>query len=392
MHKTKTSEKQTEFSTGMKRDTDESKPRFDLIQPLNLPYQEQMLTRWADLMARGCKHYGDRNWEKARTLEELARFIASAARHFEQWITGETDEDHAVAVFFNITGAEYVKWQLEKEKAGSPLEKTIHTVEALKKLFTDNVPFTMQGPMERMFKRMAQEDSKFKLSEIEAQLMNPINSDIAESNLSALKQPINKLRFFLDMDGVICDFVSGALKALNEAFDKYYTTEWYADTFGKWETNELYKISERTFWNTIHKVPDFWINLKPLPWAQLLYNKLSALGEVTIITTPSDDPNCAAQKIQWLRKHFNIKAPDAFIGGKKYFMAGNGILIDDNQNNIKRFIEAGGEAILIPSSWNDSACDFEIVWSVIQKYLDNRELIKKPNYHYHVMATDPLKK
>lgn len=69
-----------------------------------------MLVRWAELMGRGAIKYGERNWEKARTAEELARFKASAFRHLVQWFFGlNKEEDHAAAVFFNVAGAEYVR-------------------------------------------------------------------------------------------------------------------------------------------------------------------------------------------------------------------------------------------------------------------------------------------
>ncbi len=54
---TKDSGKRQQFDTGMQRDTQDGKPRFDLIAPLDLPYEEQMLTRWAKLMARGAAKY-----------------------------------------------------------------------------------------------------------------------------------------------------------------------------------------------------------------------------------------------------------------------------------------------------------------------------------------------
>lgn len=72
-----------------------------------------MLVRWAELMGRGAEKYGERNWEKASTEEELERFKASGARHMVQWFYGmNPEEDHAAAVFFNISGAEYVKARL----------------------------------------------------------------------------------------------------------------------------------------------------------------------------------------------------------------------------------------------------------------------------------------
>ena len=75
-----------------------------------------MIYRWADLLARGAIKYTKRNWERAKTNEELERYYASAARHFAQWMSGLTDEDHAAAVIFNIQGAEYTIWRMKNEK------------------------------------------------------------------------------------------------------------------------------------------------------------------------------------------------------------------------------------------------------------------------------------
>jgi len=113
---TKDSGKRKQFVSGMQRDTNEGKPRFELITPLQLPYEESMLYRWASLMARGAAKYDDRNWEKAEGEEELNRFKESAFRHFMQAMCGETDEDHLAAVMFNLQGWAYVEWKLKNEK------------------------------------------------------------------------------------------------------------------------------------------------------------------------------------------------------------------------------------------------------------------------------------
>jgi hypothetical protein len=109
---TKDSGEREEYSTGMQRDVNDGKPRFDLIMPAELPYGEQLLTRWAQLLQRGAVKYNPRNWEKAATREELDRFRESAFRHFLQWFCGESDEDHAAACLFNISGAELVSWRM----------------------------------------------------------------------------------------------------------------------------------------------------------------------------------------------------------------------------------------------------------------------------------------
>lgn len=117
-YETKDSGAQVEFSSGMKRDVQDGKPRFGLITPACMPYEEQYLTRIAMLMTRGAEKYGDRNWEVACTPEELERAKQSAFRHFMQWFCGENDEDHAAAVAFNIQAAEMVKWKLKTNAEG----------------------------------------------------------------------------------------------------------------------------------------------------------------------------------------------------------------------------------------------------------------------------------
>ena len=92
-----------QFDSGMVRDITEGKVRYDLV--LDGP----MFERWAEHLTKGAQKYAPRNWMKAEGEAELARFRESAFRHFLQWFRGDTDEDHASAVFFNINGAEYVK-------------------------------------------------------------------------------------------------------------------------------------------------------------------------------------------------------------------------------------------------------------------------------------------
>lgn len=110
---TKDSGKRQSYNSGMVRDVQAGKPDFFLLLT-DQPYKEQMVTRWAALMARGADKYGRRNWQLASSEEELERFKSSAFRHFIQWMSGENDEDHASAVFFNINAAEYVKSKTAK--------------------------------------------------------------------------------------------------------------------------------------------------------------------------------------------------------------------------------------------------------------------------------------
>lgn len=104
---TKDSGERQEFSTGMKRDTQTDKPRYDLIGS-----GWHLIKRWAELVGRGAVKYGELNFEKAATEEEMNRFKSSALRHMVQWHMGESDEDHAAAICFNVAGYEMVRAKL----------------------------------------------------------------------------------------------------------------------------------------------------------------------------------------------------------------------------------------------------------------------------------------
>jgi hypothetical protein len=95
-----------EFTSGMVRDTEDGKPDFTLVR------KGPMFRRWAEHLTKGAIKYGRNNWTLANGEEEYERFKRSAARHFEQWLAGERDEDHAAAVMFNMNAAEYVLEQL----------------------------------------------------------------------------------------------------------------------------------------------------------------------------------------------------------------------------------------------------------------------------------------
>lgn len=102
----KDSGERKQFNGGMVRDTSDNKVDYTLIR------DGVMYKRWAIHMTKGAQKYEKRNWMKANGLEELDRFKESAARHFEQWLNGDVDEDHGAAVMFNINGYETLKSKL----------------------------------------------------------------------------------------------------------------------------------------------------------------------------------------------------------------------------------------------------------------------------------------
>lgn len=90
------------YKSGYQRSDDGSKVRYSLIPT-------ELLTRLAIHYTNGAKMYGDRNWMKANSPEEMERFKDSAWRHFIAWQEGQTDEEHGIACVWNIFAYEYLK-------------------------------------------------------------------------------------------------------------------------------------------------------------------------------------------------------------------------------------------------------------------------------------------
>lgn len=94
---TKDSGAREQFNTGMQRDTQDGKPRFDLIPT-------ESLRRLADLYARGAIKYDEWNWAKG---QPFSRVYASLYRHMIQWREGDRSEDHLAAVAWNAFALMY---------------------------------------------------------------------------------------------------------------------------------------------------------------------------------------------------------------------------------------------------------------------------------------------
>lgn len=92
-----------QYEDGMQRDDPKGKPKFSLMWPKGVPYEEQLLYRVAMHYMHGGEKYGDRNWEKSCTEESLAAHEEALWRHFSKFYAGVEDgEDHAAAVVWNI--------------------------------------------------------------------------------------------------------------------------------------------------------------------------------------------------------------------------------------------------------------------------------------------------
>ncbi len=150
------------------------------------------------------------------------------------------------------------------------------------------------------------------------------------------------INWLIDSDGVLADFVSGAIAA-------HGRSESHND-IKSWDFYESWGMTQEQFWSPLRS-KDFWLSLEPYPWAQTL---LDAVGTFTIATAPPLNPDSVTAKLEWLNSHFGIKTTDVMVGSKKWLMSNEkSILVDDNPNNIEAFSEYGdGDGILFPQPWN----------------------------------------
>lgn len=156
----------------------------------------------------------------------------------------------------------------------------------------------------------------------------------------------------LDMDGVLCDFVTAACNACG------ITPDWDNWPTNEWDIAKMMGLTARAMWDNIDQQgPEFWANLEPYPWADELVDELRHFCsmydfQLTIATAPGWSHNSYAGKRQWLIKHGLGKVPSMF-GSEKHLLAHrNRILIDDGPHNIAKFRLYCGTAITFPMHWN----------------------------------------
>jgi hypothetical protein len=117
-YETKDSGKRFQSPDGMVRDTSEGKPQFALLFPKGVPYEDQLMTRVADLYHRGGVKYGPRNWEKSSTEEALAKHEDCLMRHVVKFLLGVEDgEDHAAAVIWNVNAVDLTRRKIAMAEA-----------------------------------------------------------------------------------------------------------------------------------------------------------------------------------------------------------------------------------------------------------------------------------
>ena len=153
---------------------------------------------------------------------------------------------------------------------------------------------------------------------------------------------------FLDMDGVLVDFVGGALDLFGSDLD-------IADA--RWNFPGQIGFTggeDPAFWDPLGY--EFWANLEWTKEGQSLLNRLETLvghNNIGLLSSPCHTEGCAEGKRAWIKKHLPQYQKHLFLGSAKHLFASRKkILVDDHDPNVENFQKYGGQSILVPRPWN----------------------------------------
>jgi len=187
------------------------------------------------------------------------------------------------------------------------------------------------------------------------------------------KKKEKEIKIFVDLDGVLTNWIKDATEICG--IDLFDEEERQKLKDNNCLINEKIGYTDKFLWESIEKKgEDFWTNLESFSWTKRLIERCKKEKHFCLLTSPSQDPECASGKVKWINKELGKDFRDFLIGSPKYFCADeNSILIDDMNKNIEAFEDAGGNGFLWPNSLSveDGEVDIEETF----KELDN--LIKE---------------
>lgn len=157
------------------------------------------------------------------------------------------------------------------------------------------------------------------------------------------------MRCFLDLDGVLVNFVGGACR-----FHRRRNPYALPASLGEWDCVSLLGMSQEEFWRGLDF--HFWRNLEWMADGRRVLDLVEGTfgaSNVCLLTSPPDNRGSVDGKRAWVNRHLPQYFRRLLIGSAKEFMAGpEAVLVDDYAVNVDRFAEAGGFSVLVPRPWN----------------------------------------
>ena len=155
---------------------------------------------------------------------------------------------------------------------------------------------------------------------------------------------------FVDLDGVLADFVAGTNMAMSKVYDEEHVHD-----EAEYEANSKYRSR---MWKGLRDYQkkhggEFWNELPLMKDAKQLWDYVKRYPVEILSATGNPEYGAAEQKHKWVAKNIDpsVKVNLTRKSSEKAQMAApHRVLIDDKEKSINPWIEAGGIGILHTSA------------------------------------------
>ena len=178
------------------------------------------------------------------------------------------------------------------------------------------------------------------------------------------------MKIFIDMDGVLTDFVRGVIDYYNLGLEEKDINGW-EDIVTK------SNMTTKDFWEGLNE--QFWQYLEWTKDGKQIWETIKSFNPI-ILSSPTLAPSSLSGKYKWILKNIpEVKRRFLFGTPKAIVASPLSILIDDHNQNINEWIRAGGIGILYPAYWNTNVCYVDSAFVYFESALLNS--IRMVKYH-----------
>jgi len=168
---------------------------------------------------------------------------------------------------------------------------------------------------------------------------------------------MNYSRIWIDVDGVLADFVGRLLQNYNAKNG----TDYNPNAVTNWQFSKVLKGED---WKN-YMDPDFWTGLKPYPWAQKLVRLVDSTNILYAFLTSL--PNGTGLSVEgrrtWLNVHLDHNHERLYTPGqrlveaskKELVVRAGDLVIEDSPDNARILRAIGADVLLLAQPWNEGS-------------------------------------